>query len=244
MDNMIYLSGCRMTGLADNLQVVASNLANANTPGFMGTVCDFQAILAAGSPQDVSQAPDGGTALTWPELGSFQVDFSQGPVRRTERPLDLAIRGPAFFVVDTPAGPRYTRKGRVYTDPQGELKDGAGNLVASESGAMRIPQDATQITVSADGQVSADGRAIGRLKLVDIPARQMMASEGDATFRNDGSATTPAANSEVIQGAVEESNVDAVHEMVALVCLMRAYEANAQIVRKVDGANGELIKTA
>jgi flagellar basal body rod protein FlgG len=85
---------------------------------------------------------------------------------------------------------------------------------------------------------------IGRLKLVDVPKPDAMASEGDATFRNDGPPATPATSSEVIQGAIEESNVNAVREMVTLVCVLRAYEANSQIVRKVDGANGELIKAA
>ncbi len=243
MDNMIYLSGCRMGGLAENLQVIASNLANANTPGFKGTVCNFDAALAAAGTQ-ASDPAGGGAALTWPRLAGYRLDCSPGPIRRTERPLDLAIRGRGFFEVDTPDGPRYTRKGRAYVDAQGELKDGAGNRFASDSGTLRIPAGATEIGVGPDGQVSADGRALGRLKVVDVPDTKALVCEGEATFRNDGAAATPAANSEVIQGAVEESNVNAAREMVALINLMRAYEANAQIVRKVDGTNGQLIKTA
>jgi flagellar basal body rod protein FlgG len=220
MDSVIYLTGSHMNGLMDSLQVISNNLANANTAG-LGTF-----------------------SLDWPELSDRWIDFSQGPVRRTGRPLDVAIQGDAFFVVDTPAGPRYTRKGRLYPNAQGELTDAAGNRFASDSGALRIPEGVAEIGVDRSGYVSADGQAIGRLKLVDIPEPDALVAEGWANFRNDGAPPMDALDSSVIQGAVEESNVNAVQEMVALIGVMRAYEASARIARRLDALNGRLIRTA
>ena len=244
MDSMVYLSGVRMDGLVDDLQVIATNLANANTTGFKGTVGKFQAVLAAASPQDLIMTPTGGMSLTWPEYADFRLDLSQGPIHRTDRPLDLAIRGDAFFVVETADGPRYTRKGRFFLNSDGEVTDGAGNRVSAEVGALRIPPDAGDITVGPHGEVSAGGRAIGRIKLVDVPQPDALVAVGWANYRNDGPEAKAAVGSEVIQGAVEESNVNAVQEMVALIEVLRAYEATAHILKRVDASAGELIKTA
>jgi flagellar basal-body rod protein FlgF len=243
MDSMIYLTGSRMSGLVDDLDVVATNLANANTAGFKATQGRFGAVLAALGPQAVGQ-PAGGAAPTWPQFGELQVDLSQGPIRRTDRQLDLAISGSGFFVVDTPAGQRYTRKGRFYLSAEGDVTDGAGNTVGTEGGALRVPQGVRDLAVDRNGQVVADEQAIGRIRLVDIPEPQALVSEGWTNFRNDGRAATPAAASEIIQGAVEESNVNPVREMVVLITVLRAYEASAHIIKKVDAANGELIKAA
>ncbi|MHC5033422.1 MAG: flagellar hook-basal body protein [Planctomycetota bacterium] len=244
MDSVVYLTGSHMNSLMDSLQVISTNLANANTAGFKRTVGKFREVLLSLGPLSMSAAGFGTSSLDWPELSDRSIDFSQGPIHRTSRPLDVAIQGDAFFVVDTPAGTRYTRKGRLYPNAQGELTDGAGNRFVSDSGALRIPEGVAEIAVDRSGHVSADGQAIGRLRLVDIPEPDSLVAEGWATFRNDGSSPTDALDSTVIQGAIEESNVNAVQEMVALIGVMRAYEASARIVRRLDALNGRLIRTA
>ncbi|MHC4788343.1 MAG: flagellar hook-basal body protein [Planctomycetota bacterium] len=243
MDSAVYLTGNRMNGLVENLQIVATNLANANTSGFKRTVGKFQEVLQAAGA-GLALVGTGQAPLDWAELNASWTDFAQGPVRRTGRPLDLAIRGEAFFVVQTPAGPRYTRKGRLYLNAQGELSDGSGNRYASDGGALSIPDGVADVTVDVDGNIGADGQSIGRLTLMDIPRPDLLVAEGGGRFRNDGPPATDAVGSEVIQGSLEESNVNAVHEMVALIGIMRAYEASARILRRVDGLNGRLIQTA
>ncbi len=241
MDSTVYLAGCRMNGLAGSLDLVAANLANADTPGYKRRVGRFQAALTAAR----GGGGGGGTcAPHWPTLAGPETDFSQGPVRRTGRPLDLAISGRGFFVLETPAGPRYTRKGRLYLNRDGELTDGAGNRFAAEGGSLSIPAGAGGITVDASGGLTAGGQELGRLRLVEFADASVLRPEGRGSFRNDGPPARPAADSRVVQGAIEESNVNPVQEMVALVTVMRAYEAAARIIKRSDNLNGQLVKSA
>jgi len=242
LDNTLYLMASRMNSLGDNLQVIAANLANASTPGFKRTVGRFQAVLQSITPS--AQLQPTMPLLYWPELSAFCQDFSQGPISMTGRPLDLAVRGSAFFVVDTPEGQLYTRKGRIYLNEAGELTDGGGNRFASEGGTLRIPNDAVQIVIDKNGSVVADGRVLGQLRLVDIADTSALVAQGEGLYAYHAPTPAKAVDSEVIQGAVEESNVKAVHEMVAMMELMQAYDASARVVKRMDGLSKELIQNA
>jgi len=244
MESATYVSASHLSSLADSLDVIAANLANANTAGYKRTVGRFeQALLAA-----IGQAPGAASGtVVHPALAQFDtrpVDFSPGPIRTTGRPLDLAVKGDAIFVVETAAGPRYTRKGQLHVSADGAITDGSGNAFAAAGGALRLPAGAHDITVAPDGQVTANGEQIGRLRLVDVARPDMLVAQGSTLFRNEGPAPRDAADSEIIQGAIEESNVSPVLEMVALVQVTRAYEASARVMRRMDGLHGQLVKEA
>jgi flagellar basal-body rod protein FlgF len=238
MDSSLYVVGSRMDGLAVQLQVVASNVANANSAGFKRMVSTFVAEDPTQPVEEDVMEP------VWPELAGVALDTSQGAIRRTGRPLDVAIQGDAFLAVQTPDGTLYTRKGRIYQTPGGELSDAAGNPYMSAGGALRIPEGASQISVERNGEVVVDQQSIGRLALMDIPSHDALVPLGSGVYRNDGAAARPALNSEVIQGALEESNVKPVSEMVVLIDVTRAYEAAARILRRMDGMSDQLVKTA
>ncbi len=242
MDAGVYMVGSRMHGLLESLETVADNMANANTAGYKRSVTGFHAIL--GSVASAGRAQSGTMSPIWPDLTGPMLDLSQGPLRRTNRPLDLAVKGQAFFALDTPAGRRYTRKGRLHLSPSGELVDASGNRFVGEGGVLNVPQGPAQVTVQTNGQVVAGDEPIGRLMLVDIPRPDLLVSEGQSLYRNDGPPAETAVNAEVIQGAIEESNVHAVKEMVALIGIMRAYEASSRLVKRLDSLNSQLIKTA
>jgi len=239
MDDLAYLIASRMKGLEENLQVIAHNLANASTPGFKRTVGKFSAVMDA-----VQGEPPNADELTYAELSERALDFSAGAIRRTGRPLDVAVHGPAMLVVQTPDGERYTRKGRLYLTPQGELVDGDGHRFAAAGGTLRLPPDAANVSIDRAGNVKADGATLGRLRLVDIPRPDLLVPEGGGRYRNDGPAAQPAAGSQLVQGAVEESNVKPVHEMVALIEVMRAYEAASRIARRLETLNQQLVQDA
>jgi flagellar basal-body rod protein FlgF len=242
MDGAVYLTGNHMSALADNLDVIAANIANASTPGYKRGVCAFTAVLQAAA--EATPSVTGEPALIWARLTDRTTDFSQGPVGRTGRDLDLALQGRGFFVVETPAGTRYTRKGRLYVSPEGELVDGAGSRFAAQSGSLRVPAQAAKISVDSEGRVAADDQPVGQLMLMDIPEPDKLVAEGWANFRNDGPPARRAVGSQVIQGAIEESNVSPVREMVGLLGVMRAYEAGARLAKRLDALDGELVKTA
>ncbi len=243
MAESIYLVGNRLNGLMDNLQIIATNLSNANTPGYKRTVGAFRAVLDGFAADPADPSVPVGLSGSWSELSGHYTDLTQGPIQVTDRDLDVAIRGPAFLVVETPVGPRYTRRGRLYADSEGNLTDASGNPFGSDSGALAIPGDTGRLTITPDGTVLADGTAIGTLSLVDIPEPDKLVAEGSSTFRNDGAAAEPAADSEVIQGSIEQSNVEALRETITLVTVMRAYEAGARIIKRLDGLDGQLIKS-
>ena len=242
MDGALYVSGSHLSGLAASLDVIGSNLANANTAGFKRTVGRFQQALLSATGQ-----PVGPTRVASPVLPQFDtrpIDFTQGPISTTGRPLDLAIQGDGFFVLETPVGARYTRKGRMYVNAAGELTDAAGNRYAAQGGSLRIPRGARNIVVSRSAEVTADGQTVGRLRLVDIPQPERLASVSWSTFRYDGAEPQASVGGEVIQGAVEKSNVNPMIEMVALTQAVRAYEASTRVMKRMDRLNGELVQAA
>jgi len=238
MDSTLYVIGSRMDALAAQLQVVASNVANSNSTGFKRLVSTF---AATGQGSAVEQ---GGMSPLWPQLAGVALDVSQGALRSTGRPLDLAIQGGAFFEVETPEGSRYTRKGRLYLSPDGELTDAGGNRFVGDGGPLRIPEGTRRITVKDNGEILADDQSIGRIALVDIPNHASLVPVGSGIYRNDGPQGRPAVDSRLVQGAVEESNVKPVSEMVALIQVTRAYEAAARALRRLDTLSDQLIKTA
>ncbi|MFO8008931.1 MAG: flagellar hook basal-body protein [Candidatus Brocadiia bacterium] len=242
MDRALYVVGCRMHCLAEDLQTVAANVANASTPGYKRTVNCFHAVLRGVKSVGVRQS--GTCAAEWTRLGSPQLDMAQGPVSRTGRSLDVAIQGDAFLVVSTPRGQRYTRKGRLYLNASGDLTDALGNPFAARGGGLNIPPGARNVSIQRDGRLLADGRPLGALMLVDIPEPDKLVAEGAGLYRYEGARPERSLTSQVIQGAIEESNVQPVKELVGLVELMRAFESGSRVMRRLDALNNKLIQTA
>lgn len=238
MDSSLYVIGSRMDGLAAQLQVIASNVANANSTGFKRMVSTFAAQDQGATVEEDLMSP------VWPELGGLALDTTQGAIRTTGRPLDLAIQGSAFFAVNTPDGTRYTRKGSLYETSSGELTDAAGNPYQAGGGSLHVPEGASQVTVLRDGEVLADQQSVGKLSLMDIPSSGSLVPLGGGYYRNDGADAKPALESEVVQGALEESNVEPVSEMVNLIGVTRAYEAGARILHRMDTLGDQLVKSA
>jgi flagellar basal-body rod protein FlgF len=139
---------------------------------------------------------------------------SQGPLRRTDVPTDLALLGPGYFAVAAPHGVEYTRDGRMTLDADGYLCDARGNKVLGSLGPVRMPRGAL---VHADGRIYANGRAIDRLRIVDL----------------DGTHVKRAAAS-VRAGYLEDSGVDPIAEMTSLVATQRAYEADQKAAQRAD----------
>ncbi len=220
------------------LETVAANLANATTPGYKRAIPSFSQVL-----RQAASGGSGGSTSTDAHGYSFVVDLSQGALRQTGRRLDLAIYGDAFFAVATPRGLRYTRKGRLYTNPYGEVTDASGNPFMGENGPLNIPADARDVTVSDRGEIVVDGERAGKLLLVEPSDSTRLVPEGGGLYRSRGPQPEPARNSIVVQGSIEQSNVESVQELVQLIELMRAHESGTRVLKKMGGLNSELIQT-
>jgi flagellar basal body rod protein FlgG len=199
-------------------QVVANNLANAETQGFKGERV-FARLLGD---------------LVQPEAAT---DFGQGALTPTERPLDVALEGAGFFVVDTPAGERLSRGGSLRMDETGRIVDGAGHALLGETGRpLVVPEGKGEIAIGADGVVLVDGQRIDRLR-VEVPADgTRLFHEDGALFRAEGATErVDPAQRRVRQGHVEASNVGTLDAMVDMINIQRAYAAVHNSLQVQDG---------
>ncbi|MBM4017745.1 MAG: flagellar hook basal-body protein [Planctomycetes bacterium] len=234
MSGPTNVNAAGMGALGRQYEAIAHNLANASTPGYKRLFC----TLVGGAP-GAAGGPGGAAA---PILGESSVDFTQGAIVHTGRPLDLALHGKGFFVVETPQGERYTRNGTFQTSAQGQLVDSGGRTVAGDAGPIVIPRTAGEagVSVAADGRIQAGSTVLGKLRIVEFEKPEALVPAGEGSFRAPRTAAPlPAAKTTVQQGFQEASNVSVVNELVGLITVTRLYEANANIMNK----RGEMAKT-
>ena len=228
--------------LMKEYEIITHNLANVSTTGFKRRCNAFSKVLDEQSSADPTYEP--GTV----ELNSA-FDFSQGNLTETGRELDFALMGKGFFVIETPDGPLYTRNGIFSTNQNGQLVDMNGRTVAGESGPITIPNNVaiSQLYVSADGTISAQGTTIGKFRLVDFGDNQdKLAPIGDNCFMmtEQGIEPTAAENVIVKQGFQEASNVQIVEELVDMIMVSRLYEANMEFLSASKDATSSLMSAA
>jgi len=209
-------------------EIFANNMANANTVGFKKDGAFLHQLEDAKS--------DLITDSDWeiPMIDGVYIDFSQGFTRQTERPLDVAIEGEGFFAVSTPQGERYGRGGEFSLTPERILVDRNGNQIMGDGGQIVINGD--NINISGDGTISADGTAVGKLKIVNFP-KPYKFNKGDNGYlipAETGVQPTNADKFEIRQGYVEESNVNVIDQMVDMLVSFRAYEAGQKAIQAQD----------
>jgi flagellar basal-body rod protein FlgG len=221
-------------------EVLANNLANVSTPGFKRDDVAFPAgALPIPMPlPGFSPAPNPLNLVADP---TGWTDHSQGPIRTTGRALDVALSGSGFLVIDTPAGPRYTRNGSLEVLRDGTLGLPGIGPVLGERGAIAVRT--ADVTISPDGQVSEGGRPIDRLRMVDFPRPYPLAKEAGGLFAplDPRAEARPAEGLDVIGGALESSNVNVVQAMVAMIELHRLFEASQRVIQANDETDGQSV---
>ena len=152
MENALLIGLSRQTVLERQLDVVANNIANVNTAGFKADSSLFEEYLMPGAHEDNFKGSDRRVSYVQ-DRGTYR-NFTQGPAEQTKNPLDIAISGDAFFVVQTAGGERYTRDGGLQINSQGQLVTAAGNPVLGTSGPIVFQPTDHDINVSPDGTVT------------------------------------------------------------------------------------------
>ncbi len=240
----IYVAASGMRTQVENQDVIANNLANADTPGFkkdtlmVGSFPQFL-IQRIDDVSDEGRPPVIGSFSLGSEPAGVATDFSSGGIVSTQRNLDFAISGRGFFVIQTPQGTRYTRAGSFTRSSDGLLVTTEGYPVLGENGRIDIGDG--EFSVSSAGDVIVDGQVVNRISVVDIAPAELV-KEGDSLFAaRQGAGVTPAEGYSVLQGYLESSNVNIVQEMVKMITGLRAYEANQKVLKMEDETLGKLI---
>ncbi|MFZ0706007.1 MAG: flagellar hook basal-body protein [Candidatus Korobacteraceae bacterium] len=219
MNNGLYAACAGLLARTQALDLAANNLANVNTGGFKGQVPRFASLLAGAGTGRVSNAVFRAVD-EFGVLGESRLDLQQGPIEQTGNDLDFAIQGSGYFALQNPQGGRlYTRNGAFHINRQSQLTTADGSLVLGSQGPILLPPG--KLAVSAGGIISVDGAVAGQLQVVDFASGTDLTPQGAATFSAPAGAERPSNAVNVVQGALEGSNVDPVSAAVGLVVLQR-----------------------
>ena len=231
MENAAYIGLSRQMTLRRELDVVANNIANADTTGFkveqllVGTEVGERARNDAVRPS-VSFVLDKGVGR----------DFGQGALKQTGRDLDFGIDGEgAFFTVNDGVGEAYTRDGAFALDPEGRLVTAGGAAVQGDGGDIVLDTSKGPVSVGEDGTISQQGLPVGRLTLARFETLAVLSKDGDGLYRNRSNATPiEATGAQVRQGMLEGSNVNPLTEITNMIEISRAYES---VTRMIENNN-------
>lgn len=230
MENAQLISLSRQVALQRQMDVVANNLANINTTGFKGEKMLFQQYLMPVAADRDFAYPD--QKLHYVEDWATIHDMGNGAITQTGNPLDVALNGNGFLTVQTPAGERYTRSGSLQLDNTGTLVDLDGNPVLADGGPVQFDPTDTDINISANGTITTNNGAKGRLQVVEFASPEELTREGNNLYA--GGTPEPAVATRVMQGAIERSNVSGVAEMTEMIRIQRAYESLANSMKSQD----------
>ncbi|MCX7984361.1 MAG: flagellar basal-body rod protein FlgG [Bacteroidetes bacterium] len=251
MNRALRIAASGMYAQQLNVDLIAHNLANVNTVGFKKSRPEFQDLMyqtmrvSAQTNDHNIQEPlelQVGTGVV--PVATLK-NFTQGDIQTTNNPLDIAIQGEGFFQIRRPDGTyAYTRDGTFKVSSEGMLVTSQGYIV--EPG-IALPTDVTNITIARDGTVEVqivgqtEATKIGQLELVKFVNPAGLRSIGNNLLVETSASGkpligTPASEGfgELIQGAIESSNVDVVEEMVSMIVAQRAYEINSKTIKTVD----------
>jgi flagellar basal-body rod protein FlgF len=200
-------------------EVLAHNLANANTDGFKAERVFARLIEDAVTVADT------------------RTDRTAGTLRQTHAPLDLALDGDGFFVVETPNGERLTRGGSFRLNENGQVADANGNLLLGMGGPLTIPPGTLEI--DGVGVLRVDGVEVGQLRVETVPADADLVHEGGTLFLPDENRQPVGPESrQVRQGYLEDSNVNTIGSMVDMIAVQRAYTAVQKAITTLDAIRG------
>jgi len=227
MDSGYYAALTGLVARTQALDLAATNLANAQTPGYRAEQEYFRSVLLG---PDATDSQLGQTVNNYGLIGGDRLNLTQGALQQTGNPLDLAIEGEGFFMVQTPQGMRYTRDGGFHRTPAGQLVTEAGDPVLSAAGQMiAIPPG--QVSIGADGVVSVDGGIVATVGVFTFPKGTELTPEGANRYRAPEKVQPVISkNATVHQGAVENANQGVIPGTLNLIMVQREAEMMQRVL--------------
>ncbi|WP_108483862.1 flagellar hook-basal body complex protein [Oceaniglobus ichthyenteri] len=226
MDNSIYTTLTRQSGLMREMQLVANNIANMSTTGFRKEGVIFSEF--------VKKLDDDAPSLSMAAAHGRLTDQQQGVLTQTGGQFDFGIEGEGFFLVETPDGQALTRAGAFTPSAEGELVTPDGYRLLDNGGApVFVPPDARSIAMATDGTFSADGQPLAQIGLWRPGAPEDM-TRRDGVMFNLSAPPEPVLEGTILQGFVEGSNVNPISEISRMIQVQRAYEMGQGFLDKED----------
>lgn len=225
----------------NRMNIIANNLANANTTGFKREQIAFEDVFIRYAHDEIRQPvlylrekelfPEAHN-MAKVRIAGMKTDMSQGHFKNSDNPLDVAIGGEGFFKVQTDAGQFYTRNGNFHITAEGGLVTAEGMPVLGEGGPIVLPPN-TRIEINTGGQIFADGQAVAQLQVVNVEnAETALEKVGQNMFRgrNGQNVVEQPSDATINQGFLETANINVVEEMVNMIECSRAFEAYSKVM--------------
>ncbi len=233
MDSAGYIALTRQSGLMREMGVVANNIANISTSGFRREGVVFEEYV---------KRVGNGPSLSMATGDARNVDLSPGALQQTGGAFDFAIQGDGFFLVETAQGNRLTRAGSFTPSPTGELVSNDGYRLLDEGGApIAVPPDAGKIAVAEDGTLSANGAPIAKIGLWQPTDPLSLKHESGTLFSSSGEVPKPGGM--MLEGWLEESNVNPIFEIARMIEVQRAYELGQTFLDREDQRMRGVVQT-
>jgi flagellar basal-body rod protein FlgF len=239
METPWLISLSHQVALKREMDAIANNIANVNTPAYKAERMMFTEYLVR--PQ--KDAP-----LSFVQDMGMMRDLRDGPLTKTDNPLDLALTGDGYFTIQTENGERYSRSGRFQLDADGQITNQLGHPVLSAAGQpIVIPPGTANISIAPDGTVSAGTEVVGAIGVVAFDNPRAMRREANNLYAA-GAPPLPAERTRVLQGMLEQSNVNAIQEVTNMIEVHRAYAANQRVLQdeheRIRRAIGQIVGPA
>ena len=238
MDSGLYAACAGLMARTQQLDTIASNVANAGSAGFRGQKNIFGTVLAEASHHGGLSALNQVTN-SYGVLSGTRLDEAQGAITHTGNPLDVALEGPGYFKVQTANGVAYTRNGSFGVSSTGQLTTSTGDAVLGSSGPINVARGA--VTISPDGTLSSGGAITGKLSIVNFKAPATPVSRGNGYYTADPSQELTAPATSVRQASLESSNVSTIDGVVELITAQRSAETMRHVLTMLDS---DMDKTA
>lgn len=240
----LYTAYTGMLNEQRRMDIMTNNLANSTTAGYkMESTASqsFDKVLGI-KIRDVSEAFNDhpiGTMNLGVKLGEVFTDYRQGALRQTDGKYDLALSGEGFFAVryvdrSGKESTKYTRDGNFRLTQDGHVTDVNGNQLRTEGGVLQIPHEAKDVKIGTDGLVTSGNQVIDRIKIADFENYDYIKKFGDNLYELQDGAKEKPSEAQVLQGYIEQSNVNVVREMVNLITITRAYQAGQKMIQNSD----------
>jgi len=238
MKNTTYISLSRQAALERQMETISNNMANANTPAFKAQETMFREYLMK---TRASNSLLGSKLSFVQDVGQVR-DTREGPLSKTDNPLDLALHGDGYYSVETETGMRFTRNGHFRLDEAGMLVNSQGYAVMDNRDQPIIfAPNETKITVAPDGTVSTENGRVATLKVVRFASEQEMRTAGEGLYETTQEPEV-VARPQIVQGMMEESNVQPVTEMTHMISVLRQYESVQQMLQTESDRQSKMLQ--